>query len=702
MEIQVVSSQTVDRVPVPTTTGSHKGVRLFGLGVLVSAFLLFQLELIVAKHILPWFGGSPSVWTTCMLFFQGVLLAGYAFAHWSSTRLSLRAQGKLQLAVIAIAMAFFVLALLAWESPLTPSGYMRGVFRGHPVLQILLVLALGVGAPFFLLSTTAPVMQYWFRIRRADESSYRLYALSNIGSLFGLMSYPYLLEWMLTLRHQAWLWNILFAAFAGLYVVICRAVVSHAATESGQPLHDSQRPSLGMRMVWASLAACGSAMLLATTNLLCEDVAVTPFLWVLPLCLYLLSFILCFDHPRWYKRWLFYPLYAVAIWAALWIFHGGISLDLIQRADAYLFVLFVICMICHGELARSKPTPSQLTSFYLMVSLGGALGGVAVSLVAPRVFSGYWEFHICLIGCGVLALCALLVGRSSLLYQGVGWKLPVISLLLVIVGVGIYRAARQQTAGRLFMRDFFGVKQIYEKDGMRYLLNGGVIHGMQYLDPAHRNEALTYYSRYAALGKLLMNYPPLQGRGRRIGIVGLGTGVMAAYGQPRDTLRFWEIDPQVIALAQGPNAKFTFLKDTKASVEVIEEDGRLALEGETQQPGYDILIVDAFSGDAIPIQLVTREAFRLYLSRMNGPDSVLVFHISTRMVDLTPVMLAFSRAERVPLRLYINRTAEYAMFARNPAVMDVAGQDEKDYPWDQVESVLWTDGYSSLLSVVRH
>jgi hypothetical protein len=517
--------------------------------------------------------------------------------------------------------------------------------------------------------------------------------------LFALISYPFLLEWLLPLRSQAWLWNILFAALAGLLVVVCRKVVARSGTELSQPHAVSEPSRTGTRIVWAALAACGSVMLLATTNLLCEDVAVTPFLWVLPLCLYLLSFILCFDHPRWYQRWVFYPLYAGAIWTALWVFRSGVSLDLIARADAYLFILFVVCMVCHGELARSKPEPSQLTAFYLMVSLGGVLGGMLVSLVATHVFRGYWEFHIGLIACGVLALTALVVGRSSLLYPGVRWKVPVIAALLIVAGTGVYRVARQQAAGRERMRDFFGVKQIYDEHGVRYLQNGGVTHGMQYLDPARHSEPTLYYSRRTAVGKLLMNYPQIQNRGRQIGIVGLGTGALAAYGKPRDTIRFWEIDPQVIELSRGSNAKFSFLSESKANVEVIEGDARLALEGD-QHGGYDVLIIDAFSGDAIPIQLVTLEAFRLYLSRLNGPNSVLAFHISNRIVDLTPVMLALSRTEHVPERFYMNGSSEYAMFSRNPAMLDLAGPDEKN-PWDAVDSVLWTDGYSSLLPVLK-
>ncbi len=674
---------------------------LFGLSILLSAFLLFQLELIVAKHTLPWFGGSPAVWTTCMLFFQGALLAGYAFAHWTSSRLSPQAQGKLQLLVIALVFLFFVLTVLAWQSPLTPGGFLQQVLLDYPLLHILLVLTLGPGASFFLLSTTAPLLQNWFRFGAEDSSSYRLYALSNIGSLFGLLSYPFLLEWLFPLRNQALLWNVLFVAFLASYAVICRKITSRRATDTISPHVNSDRSSWRMRAVWASLAACGSAMLLATTNLLCEDVAVTPFLWVLPLCLYLLSFILCFDHSHWYRRWIFFPLYGAAIWTALWVFHRGIAVDLVLRSDAYLFILFVICMVCHGELARSKPLPSQLTSFYLMVSLGGALGGVLVSLAAPHVFTRYWEFHIGLVACGALVLCALLVRRSRLLQRGLRWKVSLGAGFLLIASASVYSVAHAQAAGRFSLRNFFGVKQIYDHEGVRYLQNGGVVHGLQNIDPARRAEPLYYYSRHSPVGRLLMNYPQAPGQGRRIGVLGLGTGVLSVYGRPGDTMRFWEIDPQIIELASGPSAKFYYLQDTKANIELIQADGRLAIESD-KKSRYDVLVIDGFTGDAIPTQLVTREAFRLYMSRLIGRDSVLIFHITNRLVDLTPVMLAFSRTEHVPMRLFMNNTSEYAAFSCNPAMLDLIGPDQKDYPWDRVDSVLWTDGYSSLLRVLRH
>src|SRR5580704_12284650 len=367
------------------------GSGLFGFGTLVGAFLLFQLELIVAKSILPWFGGSPAVWTACMLFFQFTLLCGYAFAHWSATRLGPRAQGTLQLGVIALAVASFVVAVAAWGSPLTPGVLLRDALREHPIAHIFLVLSTCVGLPFFLLSTTGPLLQHWFRAEGQGDSVYRLYALSNLGSLFGLISYPFLLEWSLTLHHQAWLWNALFLIYVPVYVLICRRNVERSTSGESAKSTRVATTRWSTRLLWIALAACGSAMLLATTNLLCEDVVVTPTLWVLPLCLYLLSFILCFDHPRWYKRPIFYALYAMAIGVALWIFNKGIAVDLIHRTDAYLFILFVICMVWHGELARSKPAASELTSFYLMVSVGGVLGGVLVTIVAPRIFSGDWE-----------------------------------------------------------------------------------------------------------------------------------------------------------------------------------------------------------------------------------------------------------------------------------------------------------------------
>lgn len=701
MSIQTAPLATIEIATARSQTESKRaGSGLFGLGTLIGAFLLFQLELIVAKSILPWFGGSPSVWTTCMLFFQFTLLCGYAFAHWSATRLSSRAQSSMQLGVIGVTIASFAATVAAWGSPLTPGVLLRDALGEHPIAHIFLVLSVCIGMPFFLLSTTGPLLQHWFRAEGQGDSVYRLYALSNLGSLFGLISYPFLLEWSLTLHHQAWLWNALFLLYIPVYTVLCRRIGrANHGLESSEP--KSAGVSAGSRLLWIALAASGSAMLLATTNLLCEDVVVTPALWVLPLCIYLMSFILCFEHSRWYRRGVFYALYGTSICVALWIFNKGIAVDLIHRTDAYLFILFVVCMVCHGELARSKPGASELTSFYLMVSLGGVLGGGVVTIIAPRIFNGYWEYHITLIVCGVLVLWALLADKSSPLAPRASLKVMGIAVVLVIAGGAVFQTARAQTKGRFRVRNFFGVKQVFEKDGIRYLRNGGVEHGGQYLDPARRQEGLFYYTKHTAIGMLLMNYPKPQGRGRRIGILGLGTGGLAVYGQPEDTMRFWEIDPQVIELANGPSAKFSYLHDTKANVEVVEADGRLALE-QDKNPGYDVLIVDVFSGDAIPLHIVTREAFKLCLSRLNGPNSVLIFHISNRVLDLTSVMLGFSRAEGVPLRFYMNYNTEYAVFSRNAAMLDLAGPDLHTYPWEQVPSVFWTDDFSSPIQVMRH
>jgi hypothetical protein len=683
-----------------TKAGRGMASGWFGLGTFLSAFLLFQLELIVAKSILPWFGGSPAVWTTCMLFFQLTLLCGYAFAHWSATRLSSRNQELVLIAIVLVALASFTVTVVAWGSPLTPGTILRDALLEHPIAHIFLLLLVCVGSPFFLLSTTGPLLQHWFRTDGQGESAYRLYALSNLGSLFGLTSYPFFLERSLTLHHQAWLWNALFLVYVPIYVILGRRKGQPGSTDKVAGV-ESRGASTDSRLLWIVLAACGSTMLLATTNLLCEDVVVTPTLWVLPLCLYLLSFSLCFDHPRWYRRWVFYPLYAVSICSALWIFNKGISVDLIHRTDAYLFILFVICMVCHGELARSKPAASELTSFYLMVSLGGVLGGVFATIVAPRVFAGYWEYHIAIVLCGVLALWALLVDKTAPLAPRRSLKALAIALVLFVAGGGIYQAARAQITGRQRLRNFFGVKQVFEKDGIRYLRNGGVEHGGQYLDPARRREGLFYYTKHTAVGTLLTNYPQPDGRGRRIGILGLGTGVLAVYGEPRDTIRFWEIDPQVIELANGPKAKFSYVRDAKANIEIIEADGRLALARDTG-PGYDVLVVDVFSGDAIPIHIVTREAFELCMSRLSGPDSVLIFHISNRVVDLTSVMLGFSRTAHVPVRFYMNYNSEYAVFSQNAAMLDLAGPDLKTYPWDQIPSVFWTDDFSSPIDVMRH
>ncbi len=397
----------------------------YALTIFVSAFLLFQVQPLMGRFVLPWFGGGPSIWTTCMLFFQLLLLGGYIYAHVVSTKLSYRAQVATHISMLALSLVFL---------PIVPSDAWKPLAGQSPVWQILLLMLATVGGPYFMLSTTGPLLQRWFSRTSPGESPYRLYALSNVGSLLALLSYPFLFEPWLELHQQAIHWTIAYLVFAVL-VAWCALRMwrqldasddvesvnkleepttglpesgppQSENTESGNPESAARRPGIGQMLLWLGLSACGSIMLLATTNQLCIDVATVPFLWVLPLSIYLLSFILCFDNPRWYDRRIFGVLLLVAGPTACWVLKKEADVAILDQIGIYSSVLFICCMCCHGELVQCKPHPKYLTLFFMLVSAGGALGGLSVAIVATEYFLGYWEYHLGLAASSLLTLSA--------------------------------------------------------------------------------------------------------------------------------------------------------------------------------------------------------------------------------------------------------------------------------------------------------
>ncbi|MCX7008217.1 MAG: ferrichrome ABC transporter permease, partial [Kiritimatiellaeota bacterium] len=372
----------------------------YALTIFVGAFLLFQIQPLIGKYILPWFGGGPGIWTTCMLFFQVLLLGGYAYAHFLSRLFKPRTQAIVHFVLLGVAVALL---------PIIPADAWKPHSGDAPVLHILALLAACLGLPYFLLSATSPLMQQWFSRTHPGASPYRLYALSNVGSLLALLSYPFYFETHFTRQTQAALWGWGFATFVvccGLCVWLQwrktdSAVRAIEAQELASP-ETAQRPALRSRVLWLLLPACASVLLLATTNKICQDVAVMPFLWIVPLGLYLLSFVICFDSPRWYVR----PPFLVALLASgygiCWAMAQGIELALWKQVGIYSGALFVCCMVCHGELYRLKPAPRHLTSFYLMIAVGGALGGLFVAVAAPLLFSDFYELHLGLVLCWAL------------------------------------------------------------------------------------------------------------------------------------------------------------------------------------------------------------------------------------------------------------------------------------------------------------
>jgi hypothetical protein len=763
---------------------------LYAITILVSAFLLFQVQPVIAKIILPWFGGSAAVWTTCMLFFQLALLLGYLYSHavvrYLKPRMQMALHGCL---LLASAAALPIYPNLKWK-PAGPEA---------PIFHILALLALTVGLPYFLLSTTGPLLQAWYARRYRNAMPYRLYALSNAGSMFALLSYPIVFEPNLTSRQQAGMWSIGYGAFA----LLC----GFAAFRSGNaPVEDraveedaGEKPGLRLYLMWLLLPACASALLLAITNHLSQNVAAIPFLWVLPLSVYLLSFILCFEGSGWYRRSPYLQLLAVALGSMAYSLFADNTGNVPIKVGVPLFLmgLFTCCMACHGELARLKPHPRYLTHFYLMISAGGALGGALVALAAPLLSNGYYEMPLALLACGALAVVVLrtypepawfrnllpapqfLCGMVTLLVAGYTtyalrsglidpahtvaswfrktWQPPdefdqavlVCALILAaafalailrgdpklrwvrrwaewgafgtellalaLAGYIGYGMREANTGYRAMTRNFYGGLKVRdsgaasELDATRTLTHGTINHGEQYLNLARRDLPTTYYGPNTGVGIAIRDRQSA-GRAIRVGVIGLGTGTLASYGRPGDYYRFYEINPLVLRMSVPPPGQeplFTFLADCKARHDVAMGDARLSLEREASE-NFDVLAVDAFSSDSIPVHLLTKEAMNLFFRHLR-PDGILAVHISNRFLDLEPVVGTESQAlGKVARTVDTDEDQTQDVFSATWVLVTAPEPGFGDFIANASKKVemarrtrLWTDDYSNLFQILK-
>ncbi|WP_137894385.1 fused MFS/spermidine synthase [Ramlibacter sp. 2FC] len=675
---------------------------LFATTVFLSAFLLFQIQPIVAKMILPWFGGSSSVWSTCIVFFQAELLLGYAYVHWLHERLPARRQplvhgGLLLLSLVTLPVA----ADPAW----------KGLALAQPGWSVLAVLATAVGAPYLLLSTTGPLMQAWYARSFAAASitaqPYRLYALSNLASMLALLSYPVLVEPFLPVGSQAWLWSAGYAVF----VAACLATAALAwrrmpplMAEAPALVAEAPHPGWRERGLWIGLAATPSILLLAMTRHLTQDVAPVPFLWVLPLAIYLLSFILCFDAPRYYRRPLFLVALPVAFLALDSVLDSGT--DVLLLIILLSVSLFVFCMVCHGELVRRKPPLRHLTLFYLMLSVGGALGGALVGLVAPAVFTAYFELPL------GLFLCAALVVAVLWRELRPAWR-ALLMLALLAYGARLAVVSLDYVEGyRRVVRNFYS--QLRVQDAMnaqlgpqRVLVHGRINHGEQFLGAAHRRQPTAYYCEKSGIGRAIRS---LQQAGQaaplKLGVVGLGTGTLSVYGRTGDEMRIYEINEQVLDLARS---EFSYLADSRASIVPVLGDGRLMLEREPAQR-FDLLAMDAFSGDSIPTHLLTLEAMQTYLGHLK-PEGLLAVHITNHYLDLGPVMAAAAQHFGRVAMLYALEPDEQDAYCRSSDwVLFVSPERARALPEGLAggEALVprpgfrpWTDSFSNLLGILK-
>lgn len=595
----------------------------FAPAVFLGALLLFMLQPMIARALLPAFGGGAAVWAVCMVFFQALLFLGYLYAHLLAGRRDPAGQSRAHRALLLASLAALPLLLLR----------ARGPGGADPSLALLGLLLLMTGLPYFTLAATGPLLQAWLARKGEGVSPYRLYALSNAGSLLALIAYPTLVEPWLPLKWQFASWMAGYAVF----IFFCsKAAAAAVGWQPPKPAGETEAPPRpGQLLLWLLLAACPSLLLLAVTNHLTQNVAPVPFLWLLPLALYLLSFIIVFGPARWAWSRAFLPFPVLAAAALALPLYGSLGdMDLNYLLPLLLGGLFTASLTCHGELARRRPPESRLTWFYLAMSLGGAAGGLFVGLVAPRLFDGYYELPV-----GISAF-ALLAWWSF--YRDEGARPSPAWILLGVLFCGLPLSLWDEVKkvdGRLLSadRNFYGTLLVTQEgaDGpgsTRFLTNGAVLHGAQFQDKAKRGVPTTYYGRESGLGLALAAEG---GRGPlRVGVIGLGAGTAAAYGRQGDTFRFYEINPLVTDTAER---MFTFLSDTPARVEIAEHgDARLTLQREPPQ-AFDLLAVDAFSGDSIPVHLLTKEAFELYFRHLK-PGGVLAVHVSSIYLDLEPVL----------------------------------------------------------------
>lgn len=674
---------------------------LFSLSIFLSAFLLFQIQPMIGKLILPWFGGTPAVWSTAMLFFQTLLTGGYAYAYWLVKRPK---QGWIHLTLLGMTVAILAALGLVWPSPITLPADAHPAVSKFPVFEVFLILTVSVGLPYFVLAANGPLMQAWYSRIFPERSYARLYALSNVGSLLGLLAYPVLVEPSFTVLQQGWAWTVGFVFFA-----VVAGVLSYRARSGVVIVVDvsTPKPVPALRLLWIILSGTASLFLLSVTNQVSQEVAVIPFLWILPLAVYLLSFVLAFSDSRWYERRMYALLFSLASIAMLWTLANAGSLNVIAQIAIYNLLLFLGCMICHGELYRLRPHADHLTNFYLMVSLGGAAGGIFVNLIAPFIFTGYWEFYLAWL-ITMIFLVVLLLPRFSaevnLQTRTMGLSF-LIGVLLLSLGLNRFEKAQ------FVERNFYGVIRVrnLDRDSIS-MIHGMTVHGVQYLDD--RTRPTSYFVQDSGVGLLLLNHPR-RGQNLRVGVLGLGIGTLATYAQDGDLYRFYEINPVVVQLAEGQGGYFSFLKDSKADVVTVTGDARISLDQELaagQPQNFDVLILDTFSSDAIPVHLVTKEAFALYLKHL-AADGVIAAHISNRHLNLRPVFWQVAQEFGLAI-VQVNRSAstsdngflsEWILLARDPELLEIPAIQSRAISFDgfTTDIKLWTDDYSNLFQILK-
>ena len=668
----------------------------YGLTIFLSAFLLFQVQPLIGKMILPWFGGSAAVWTTCMLFFQSVLLLGYFYSHGLVRYLSPSRQSLVHGSLLLISLLLI---------PISPSLHWKPVGAENPTLQILGLLTVSIGLPYFVLSTTGPLLQAWFARERSGLVPYRLFALSNFGSMLALLAYPVAIEPIFPTLWQSYLWSGLYVGFAGACALLAwRGRQGVCSVQTAQ--QDGLAPRWTDKALWAALAACPSILMVADTSYLTANIAPIPMIWVAPLALYLLSFILSFEGSGWYQRKVFLPLLVFGLGVLAYLPTLAIDkLPFLLSLSINLTAFFAVCMVCHGELARLQPHPNHLTGYYLMLAVGGVAGGFFVGVIAPYWFNSDYELSIGIVLTGLVAALAIIPKKN---FSRPVWRWVSIAfsveVLLALTAIRVNDHRNKINGADMTARNFYGTLRVFSstQEGHRTMLHGQIIHGLQNTAPDKLDLPTTYYSPDGGAGKVLQmkaEQGPL-----RVGVIGLGVGTLVSYGRQGDYFRLYEIDPLVVEMAHN---HFSFLSRTTATTEIVLGDARLQLEKETDQR-FDVLVLDAFSGDSVPIHLLTLEAFAQYFRHLK-PDGTLAVHISNRFLNLEPVVKTAADHFKKDARLVNSEgiseklifPSSWVLISSDPAFfkdprLSTAAKIEHPSRFQT-----WKDDYSSIFSILK-
>ncbi|KKR05289.1 MAG: Integral membrane protein-like protein [Parcubacteria group bacterium GW2011_GWC2_39_14] len=673
----------------------------FALLIFFSAFLLFQVQPLISKFILPWFGGSASVWLVAMLFFQVFLLLGYLYSF-IINHFKFKTQKYIHL--VLILLTFLTL-------PIIPSIALKPIDSTFPVIKIIILLALTVGLPYFVLSTTGPLLQAWYARKYPQKNPYILYVLSNAGSLLALITFPFIFEPLFDSVHQAWLWSGAFVVFGlGVGILVWSKFKSlPAAIVKSETV---QKVGVRKTILWILFPALASAAFLAVTNHICLDIATIPFLWILPFCLYLITFIFTFADEIFYQKIIYFVLLICLLFISPFlVFNNEIgSFGLSFQLISYSLILFIACMVCHGELYRLRPASNLLTRYYLMIAIGGALGGLFVAVLAPLIFTAYWDLLV------VLFITVLVV--AGLYFNSVKEKSTAKErqfiylasfLLIVFFSYYAYSIKLKSWVGTVAAeRNFYGTLHVKESlandEGAkrRFLLHGVTLHGEEVIKNDKTIPAISYYSEKTAVALLLQKI--IKADSREIGVVGLGTGTLAYYGQKNDIFTFYEINQAVIDYA---HKYFSYLKDSSAQIKTVLGDARLSLEKEPDVK-FDLLVLDAFSSDAIPVHLLTEEAFELYSKKIKETGAIVV-HISNRYLDLAPVIKAvadkhgfgFVLVDTPKNEANLSYRAVWLIVTKNEDIL----QSEELKPYITEKEIKkikpWTDHFSNLFTILN-